>query len=147
MADFRFVRALNGMTPQTELMTAGGAMEEGDIVVAGGDNNEGIATEVTKAADTVTRATIVGLCLGKHQEDGVAIASGDLVQVLPFHSGGIILEGTIKDATIPNVNTTVGIDVTSNVQTIEGAETDKVGVLYKIVDSTAKTGQIVITAV
>lgn len=141
MADFRFVRALNGMTPQTELRTAGGAMEVGDLVVAAGDNNVDIATKVTKAANSAVRGTIVGLCLGKHQEDGVAIADGDLVQILPL-TGDVILEGTVKDATIPNVNAEVGLDVTSTVQTFEGAELVKIGRVFKVLDATAKTIQV-----
>lgn len=146
MADFKFVRVLNGMTPQTELMTAGGAMEVGDLVVAAGDNSEGIATKVTKAAGNATRATIVGVCEGKHQEDGVAIADGDLVQVLPLATD-VLLEGKVIDATLPNVNTQVGVDVTSTVQAFEAAETNKVGRIYKIVDATNKVVQVRMAAV
>lgn len=144
MADFRFVRALNGMTPQTELRTAGGAMEVGDLVIAAGDNNEDIATKVTKAAGNPARATIVGLCLGKHQEDGTAIADGDLVQILPLHVGGLILEGPAIDATLPNVNAQVGMDVTSTVQTFEAAETNKIGRIFKVVNATAKIVQVIL---
>lgn len=146
MADFKFVRALNGMTPQTELMTAGGAMEVGDFVIAAGDNNEGAATEVTKAGGNPARSTIVGLCLGKHQEDGTAIASGDLVQVLPI-VGEAIIEGSVIDATLPNVNAQVGIDVTSTVQSFEAAETNKVGRIFKVVDATNKVVQVRMAAV
>lgn len=146
MADFKFVRALNGMTPQTELMTAGGAMEVGDLVIAAGDNNEGIATEVTKAAGNPARSTIVGVCEGKHQEDGEAIADGDLVQVLPLATD-VILEGKVIDSTLPNVNTQVGVDVTTSVQTFEAAETNKVGRIYKVVDATNKIVQVRMAAV
>lgn len=144
MADFTFVRALNGMTPQTELRTAGGAMEVGDLVIAAGDNNEDIATEVTKAAGNPARSAIVGLCLGKHQEDGEAIASGDLVQILPLHTGGIILEGNVIDGTLPNVNAQVGMDVTSTVQAFEAAETNKIGRIFKVVNASAKIVQVIL---
>lgn len=140
MADFKFVRALNGMTPQSELMTAGGAMEVGDIVVYADDTNVGPLTEVTKAGDAATRATMAGLCLGKHQEDGDAIADGDLIQVLPF-TDDLILEGTQSD-TLEGVGTAVDLDVTSAVQSVVTTATAPFARIYKIVDATAKTVQL-----
>jgi len=142
MADFTFVRALNGMTPQTELRTAGGAMEVGDLVVAGGDALAGVASTVDKAANSALRGTIMGLCLGKSQEDGSAIADGDLVQILPL-TGDVLLEGVAKDASLVNVNAEVGLDVTADVQTFEGAETNAIGRIYKVVDATAKIVQVI----
>lgn len=132
MADFKFVRALNGMTPQTELVTAGGAMEVGDIVV----HSSG---KVTKAADNPTKATLAGLCLGKHQEDGAAIADGDLVQVLPIGTDAI-LEG-IQKTTASNPGTEVGIDLTGTDLSFEAAG-NKVGQIFKVIDATARIVQV-----
>lgn len=138
MGDFRFVRCLNGMTPQAELVTAGGAMEVGDLVIAAGDNNEGIATKVTKAAANAARSTIVGLCLGRETgAEDATIGDGDLIQILPLHVSGIILEGNVIDATLPNVNAQVGLDVTSTKQAFEAAETNKIGRVFKIINGTA----------
>ena len=126
MADFKFVRALNGMTPQTELVIAGGAMEVGDIVIHSSD-------KVIKATGDDTVAEIAGLCLGKYQEDGVAIADEDLVQILPL-GPDILLEGTVNAAG-DAIGTAVGIDLTSTVLSFDSTETNKVGYVYKVVDA------------
>lgn len=140
MADFRFVRALNGMTPQTELVTAGGVIEVGDFVIYE-DTGVGPARKVIKATNSATRQKIAGLCLGKHQENGVAIAEGDLIQILPV-GDSMLIEGVAKDATVPVVGTAVGLDVTSTVQTFEFAEEIKIGRVYAVVDATAKVIQV-----
>lgn len=144
MADFKFVRTLEGMTPQTELVTAGGAMEVGDLVIYG-TAGEGIARKVTKAANSAPRRTIAGICLGKHQEDGEAIADTDLVQILPL-GDGFLVEGIAKDATVPEAGAAVGLDVTSNDQTFEKAEAVKIGRVHKVIDATAKVIQVRIFA-
>lgn len=144
MADFRFIRTLEGMTPQTELVTAGGAMAVGDLVVYG-TSAEGIGRKVTKAGNSATRKTIAGICMGKHQEDGEAIADNDLVQILPL-GDGFLVEGTAKDATVPGAGDAVGLDVTSNDQTFEKAEAVKIGRVHKVVDATAKIIQVRIFA-
>ena len=144
MADFKFIRTLTGMTPQTELVTAGGAMEVGDFVIYE-DTGVGVARKVTKAANSAPRRTIAGLCLGKHQEDGDAIADEDLVQILPI-GDNFLIEGIAKDSTVPVVGTAVGLDVTSTVQTFEGAEAVKIGRVHKVIDATAKVIQVRIFA-
>lgn len=143
MADFKFVRVLNGMTPQTELMTAGGAMEVGDIVIYG-TSGEGIETKVTKAGDAAARGTMVGICEGKHQEDGEAIADGDLIQVLPFTTD-MILEGKQSD-TLVDVGDELELNVASDVQTFVESATESFARIYKITDTTNKVVQVRILA-
>ena len=139
MADFTFVRALNGMTPQTELRTAGGAMEVGDLVVFG-TSGEDIAAKVTKAGDAATRATLAGVCQGKHQEDGEAIADGDLIQMMPLTSD-MLLECTQSD-TLGDVGDSLDLNVASDVQTVVATAAAPMAKIFKIVDTTAKTIQI-----
>ncbi len=134
MAAFTFVRALNGMTPQTELMTAGGAMAVGDAVIHA-------SGKVTKTADNPDKKTLAGICMGKHQEDGITIADEDLVQVLPISTDSL-LEGVQKDAEVSNPGTEVGIDLTGTTLTFESAGANKVGQVYKVIDAEAKIIQV-----
>jgi len=64
------------------------------------------------------------------------------VQILPL-TGDVLLEGVAKDASLVNVNAEVGLDVTADVQTFEGAETNAIGRIYKVVDATAKIVQVI----
>jgi hypothetical protein len=131
MGDFNYVRPLNGMIPQLEKFVAGGACEVGDMLIWS-------SGKVVKAGDAATKPNVIaGLAMQ------AAAADGSVISVMPIVRDALI-EGLVKDSTIPNVGAALHVDVTSNVMKFEGAAAGTSAgcfQLYKVVNATGKVIQ------